>query len=106
MMAWIHTLTAGMTHLGSWSRVAILIALLLFGVAMLLTTWRLWRGPATEDRILSLDTLYINALGLVVLLGIAFKSSIYFEVAMLIALLSFIGTVVMAKFLTRGSIVE
>lgn len=106
MTAWLLSLTTAMPHLGVWSRFGLLVALLLFGVAMLLTVWRLWRGPSLEDRILALDTLYINALGVVVLLGIALTSSIYFEVAMLIALLGFVGTVVMAKFLARGSIVE
>jgi multicomponent K+:H+ antiporter subunit F len=77
-----------------------------FAVAMLLNAWRLLRGPAVPDRILALDTLYINALALVVVFGVALDSKLYFEVAMLIGLLGFVGTVALAKYLLRGDIVE
>jgi multicomponent K+:H+ antiporter subunit F len=77
-----------------------------FAAAMLLNAWRLLRGPGVPDRILALDTLYINALALVVVLGVWQDSKLYFEVAMLIGLLGFIGTVVLAKFVLRGDIVE
>jgi multicomponent K+:H+ antiporter subunit F len=75
-------------------------------LALLLTAWRLCKGPGLPDRILALDTLYINALALLVLLGIAFDTALYFEVALLIGLLGFIGTVVLSKYLSRGDIVE
>lgn len=75
-------------------------------LALLLNLWRLLRGPAAVDRILALDTLYINALALLVVIGIAQFSKIAFEVALLIGLLGFIGTVVLAKFISRGDIVE
>lgn len=77
-----------------------------FAVAMLLNLWRLLRGPALPDRILALDTLYINSLALLVLLGVQSGSTLSFEVAMLIGLLGFIGTVVLCKFVIRGDIVE
>lgn len=75
-------------------------------LALALAAWRLFRGPDPADRILALDTLYINALALLVVLGIAFGHKHYFEVALLIGLLGFIGTVVAAKFLLRGDITE
>ena len=77
-----------------------------FVMAMLLNLWRLLVGPALPDRILALDTLYINALALLVLLGIALDTTLYFEVALLIALLGFVSTVVLSKFVLRGDIVE
>ena len=77
-----------------------------FVMAMLLNLWRLLVGPGLPDRILALDTLYINALALLVLLGIALDTTLYFEVALLIALLGFVSTVVLSKFVTRGDIVE
>jgi multicomponent K+:H+ antiporter subunit F len=58
------------------------------------------------DRVLALDTLYINTLALLVLLGIQLASDVYFEAALLIALLGFVGTVVLSKFLLRGDIAE
>jgi multicomponent K+:H+ antiporter subunit F len=77
-----------------------------FGVALLLAAWRLLRGPAAPDRILALDTLYINTMALLVLLGIRFDTALYFEAALVIAMLGFVGTVVLSKFLLRGDIVE
>ena len=77
-----------------------------FALALLLNVWRLLRGPSLPDRILALDTLYVNALALVVLLGLQGLTKAYFEVALLIGLLGFVGTVALAKFLLRGDIAE
>lgn len=77
-----------------------------FSVALLLAAWRLWRGPDLADRILALDTLYINALALLVLVGVWQNQQFIFEVALLIGLLGFIGTVVLSRFVIKGDIVE
>jgi multicomponent K+:H+ antiporter subunit F len=77
-----------------------------FGVALLLAAYRLLRGPAAPDRILALDTLYVNSMALLILLGIRFDTALYFEAALIIAMLGFVGTVVLSKFLLRGDIVE
>jgi len=79
---------------------------LAFVLALLLTAWRLLRGPDLADRVLALDTLYVNALALLVLAGLAWSSKVYFEVALLIGLMGFIGTVVLAKFAMRGDVTE
>jgi multicomponent K+:H+ antiporter subunit F len=75
-------------------------------LAMAFCGFRLLRGPDLPDRILALDTLYINALALVVLMGIQFRSTAFFQAALLIALLGFVGTVAMTKYLLRGDIIE
>jgi len=75
-------------------------------VAMLLAGWRLARGPGLPDRILALDTLYVNAMCVLVLLGIALDSALYFEAALVIAMLGFVGTVALAKYLARGDIID
>ena len=80
--------------------------MLAFVVAMGCSAWRLLRGPGLPDRILALDTLYINALALIVVLGLWLETKAYFEVAMLIGLLGFVGTVVLSRFVARGDIVE
>jgi len=85
---------------------AIQIALLLLGLSMGLATLRLLRGPDVADRILALDTLYVNAAATLVLYGMRLGADLYFEAALLIAMLGFITTVVMAKFLTRGDVIE
>lgn len=75
-------------------------------LAMLLNVARLVEGPNVVDRVLALDTLYINALALIVLFGIWLGSNIVFEAALLIALMGFVGTVAVAKYLLRGDIIE
>jgi len=82
------------------------IVLAVFGVSLALNMYRLIRGPSLADRILALDTLYINALATVIVTGIYFASADYFEVALLIALFGFFGTVVLARFALRNRIVE
>jgi len=82
------------------------LAFALVGVAFALSFYRLIRGPSAPDRILALDTLYINAIALLVLLGIQLASPLYFEAALLIALMGFVGTVALAKYLLRGDIIE
>lgn len=75
-------------------------------IAMLFCTMRLVLGPSAHDRVLALDTLWMCAMQLALVLGIRFASDLYFEAAMLIALLGFVSTVAMAKFLMRGEVIE
>jgi multicomponent K+:H+ antiporter subunit F len=82
------------------------IALAMMSLALVLNLWRLLRGPSHVDRIAALDTMYINTVALLVLLGIVRESSFYFEAAVLIAILGFVGTVALCKFLMRGEIIE
>jgi len=81
------------------------IVVVLLAVALALAAWRLLRGPSSPDRVLALDTLYIDSLALLVALGVWLNTTLYFEVALLIGLLGFIGTVVVATFVLRGRIV-
>lgn len=82
------------------------IALMAIGVAMLLTLYRLIKGPSTPDRILALDTLYVSAVALLIVLGIKDASSIFFEAALLIALMGFVGTVALSRYLARGDVMD
>ena len=79
---------------------------IIVGISLLLNGWRLLIGPSTTDRILALDTLYINCIGLIVLLGLYFRTTLYFEAALLIAMLGFVSTAALAKYLLRGDIIE
>ncbi|RRQ20065.1 K+/H+ antiporter subunit F [Thiohalobacter thiocyanaticus] len=85
---------------------ALTIAFTLVGLAVALSFWRLLRGPDAPDRILALDTLYVNTIALLVLFGIQIDSNLYFEAALLIALMGFVGTVALCKYLLRGDIIE
>lgn len=82
------------------------IAFTLVALAVAMNFWRLIRGPSLPDRILALDTLYVNTIALLVLLGIHLSSALYFEAALLIALMGFVGTVALCKHLLRGDIIE
>lgn len=75
-------------------------------VAMLFCTIRLVIGPSAHDRVLALDTIWMCAMLLALVLGIRFRSDVYFEIAMLIALLGFVSTIAIAKFLMRGEVIE
>mgnify|MGYP000926711465 CR=1 FL=1 len=75
-------------------------------LAMALTAWRLLRGPEPTDRVLALDTLYVNTVGLVIVLGLWQGSSLLFEAALLIAMLGFVATVALARYITRGDVAE
>jgi multicomponent K+:H+ antiporter subunit F len=92
-----------MTTLLPW---ALSFALIAFALAMICAAIRLLRGPAAEDRVLALDTLYVNSMLTVLTLGIQFESRIYFDIALLIALFGFVGSAAMAKFLLRGEVIE
>jgi multicomponent K+:H+ antiporter subunit F len=86
--------------------IAIPLAFVAVALAMALNLWRLVRGPGLPDRILALDTLAINTIALVMLLGIGLTSTVYFEAALLIAMMGFVGTAALCKFLLSGDIIE
>lgn len=85
---------------------AIEIGFGLIGLAMALNLWRLVRGPDATDRVLALDTLTVNAIALLVLFGIRADSSAYFEAALILAAMSFVGTAALCKYLLRGDLIE
>ncbi|MCX5579282.1 K+/H+ antiporter subunit F [Kaistia terrae] len=74
--------------------------------AMSCATFRVLRGPRAQDRVLGLDALYVGAMLLVLTFGIRNGSTIYFEAALVIALLAFVSTAALAKFLMRGEVIE
>ena len=82
------------------------LAQLLLVAAMALSAWRIMRGPRAQDRVLGMDTLYLNAMLLVVVFGIRTGSGLYFEAALIIGMLGFAATVALAKFLMRGEVIE
>ena len=85
---------------------AIMIATTLVCISLILNMWRLFRGPGRPDRILALDTMYINSIALIVLFGVASGTTLYFEAALLIAMLGFISTAAMCKYILRGDLID
>ena len=92
-----------MTPLLLWGLKA---ALFLLAVAMLCALFRLLAGPTAQDRVMALDCLYINGMLMMLVLGIVYASSVYFEAAMLVALFGFVSSTALAKFLLRGEVIE
>uniref|UniRef100_E6VIH9 Multiple resistance and pH regulation protein F n=1 Tax=Rhodopseudomonas palustris (strain DX-1) TaxID=652103 RepID=E6VIH9_RHOPX len=87
----------------TWS---VVIAQVMLALAMACATYRMLVGPRAHDRVLGLDTLYVNAMLLMLTVGIRTGSDVYFEAALIIALLGFVGTVALSKFLMRGEVIE
>lgn len=85
---------------------ALTFAIGCYAVALVIDLWRLVRGPDAADRILALDTMVINVIALLVLYGIARGTAIYFEAAMLTAMVGFVSTVAYCRFILRGDIIE
>jgi multicomponent K+:H+ antiporter subunit F len=85
---------------------AVTLAQLMLGLAMACTVYRLLFGPRAQDRVLGLDTLYVNAMLLVITFGVRTGETLYFEAALIISLLGFVATVALAKFLMRGEVIE
>lgn len=84
----------------------IVVCMHIVGLAMMMALWRLLRGPTLPDRILALDTLSVTAIAELMLFGMHLDSPIYFEAALVIAMLGFGSTVVLSKFVLRRDIVE
>jgi multicomponent K+:H+ antiporter subunit F len=85
---------------------AVTFAVGAISIALLLTLWRLLRGPDVQDRILALDTLYINTMTLLIVVGIGFGKDFGYTSALLIALMGFISTVALSRYLTSGDIID
>lgn len=87
----------------AWSLTA---AQAMLALAMALATWRMARGPRAQDRILALDSFYLNGMLVLLVFGIQTGKTIYFEASVIVALLGFVSTAALAKFLMRGEVIE
>jgi multicomponent K+:H+ antiporter subunit F len=86
--------------------VAVSTTLVCFALAIAVATLRLIRGPSAQDRVQALDFIYVNAMLIVLVLGIRNSSTMYFEAALLMALFGFVSSTALAKFLFRGEVIE
>ena len=82
------------------------VTMVCYGAAMLLALWRALRGPSAQDRVLAVDFLNIVAMLLMLVVGIRYASSTYFEPALLLALFGFVSSTALGKFLLRGEVIE
>jgi multicomponent K+:H+ antiporter subunit F len=92
-----------MSAMLAWSVTA---AQVLLGFAMACAAFRILWGPRAQDRVVGFDSLYVNVMLLLLVFGIGSGSTLYFEAALIVALLGFVSTVALAKFLLRGEVIE
>lgn len=92
--------------MNGWLPAALVAAEVMLAVAMLCALVRLVRGPRAHDRVLALDTMYVNAMLIVLTFGMREASTFYFEVALVVGMLGFVSTAALAKFLLRGEVIE
>jgi multicomponent K+:H+ antiporter subunit F len=92
-----------MSTMITWSVTA---AQIMLGSAMVCASFRILWGPRAQDRIVGFDSLYVNAMLLLLAFGVGSGSTLYFEAALMVALLGFVSTVALAKFLLRGEVIE
>lgn len=85
---------------------ALTFAQIALGVALVCAALRCLWGPRAQDRVVALDTLYVNAMLLLVTSGVRTGSYFFFEAAVVIGMLGFVATVSLAKFLMRGEVIE
>ncbi|WP_375260737.1 K+/H+ antiporter subunit F [Palleronia sp.] len=95
-----------MSSLSSMTDLALIVAFAAVGLSQIMAMVRLVMGPCVGDRILAIDTMAINGIALIVLLGMAGHTQMYFEGALLFAMLGFVSTVAYARFVLRGDIIE
>ena len=91
---------------GSLLLAALTVAQFLLAGAMVCACLRLLRGPRAQDRVLALDTMYVNGMLIMLTFGMREASSFYFEAAAAIAVLGFVATAALARFLMRGETIE
>jgi multicomponent K+:H+ antiporter subunit F len=92
-----------MSTMLAWS---VTVAQILLGLAMACAVFRMLWGPRAQDRVLGFDSLYLNAMLMLLAFGIGSGGTLYFEAALIVALLGFVSTVALAKFLLRGEVIE
>jgi len=85
---------------------ALNVGIVAVALAVLLCSWRLLRGPDLPDRVLAIDTLYMNMVALIILLDIRWDTELLFEAALLVAMMGFVSTVALARYITRGDVIE
>lgn len=86
-----------------WS---VLLAQIMLSLAMAFALYRIVKGPRAQDRVLGLDTLYINAMLMLIAFGIRTANTVYFETGLIIAVIGFVSSIALAKFLMRGEVIE
>ncbi len=82
------------------------VSLVLLSISLLIAFYRLVKGPSMPDRVVALDLIGVILIGIMALFSIKFVSKNYFDAMLVLAILAFMGTTAMAKFLVKGVIID
>lgn len=85
---------------------SLVVAQVLLAIGMACAAVRLLRGPQAQDRVLALDALHVNAMLLMLTFGMREATTVYFDIALVIAVVGFVSTAALARFLLRGEVIE
>ncbi len=83
-----------------------IVSLTILGLSILINLYRVIKGPSNADRIQALDTIGINLVASTAIISVIFKSEAFFNLMLLIGILSFVGTIAFSRFLERGVVIE
>ncbi|MEK3734789.1 MULTISPECIES: Na(+)/H(+) antiporter subunit F1 [Paenibacillus] len=84
----------------------LITSLVVLSLAILGCLYRLIKGPSMNDRIIALDTIGILLLSMIAVLCMLFRTQVYFDIILLIGILTFIGTTALARYIERGDVIE
>jgi multicomponent Na+:H+ antiporter subunit F len=82
------------------------LALVLLSLSILASLYRVFKGPSMPDRVIALDSIGINIIGIVAILSVILNTLAFLEIILLIGILAFIGTIAFSKFLERGVVID
>ena len=86
--------------------VAVLVGLVVSATVTLVAGYRVIRGPTTPDRVVGLDTIGTNVVAIAVLFAIQSEQGFFVDVALVLAIIGFISTIAVARYVTEGDIIE
>jgi multicomponent Na+:H+ antiporter subunit F len=90
----------------SWLTLALEAGLVLSALATLVAGYRVIRGPTTPDRVVALDVIGTNVVAIAALYAMASASGFFIDVSLVLAIIGFISTVTVARYVTEGDIIE
>ncbi|MFB6179360.1 MAG: monovalent cation/H+ antiporter complex subunit F [Halorientalis sp.] len=95
-----------MTEIASILELAISVGLVIASALTLLVGYRVIRGPTTPDRVVALDTIGTNVVAIAVLFALATGRALFITVSLVLAIIGFISTIAVARYVTEGDIIE
>lgn len=84
----------------------LIISLILFGISIFITFYRIIAGPTFPDRVLAMDVIGVNLISSIAIVSVLFQTRAFFDVILVLGILSFLSTISFSKFIERGVIIE